>query len=366
MLDSPSDCDLPVCMADLVELGSGFCPVWLWVLPIAVSPMIGLGVAGFVSSGYLSMGARNEICNLASGLGLWVGLRGALVPPGARRVLLPRLISSQTCRRTCGNQPINYPFGTGPGCGDPRFQTSVTCNQNQNQLIFSTHSGCYPITSIDYKNQVLYITDPSMSTCSSTHPSNGFSLDWDAPFTFHDGDLFALLDCSPTSSPLYAGNKPSAFAAAGPLCDTSSAAVCSLLYSCEAVSRLGTPVATCCVYTPVDLGPAFEMDLKKLQCSSYAGIYGFDGKNGDPEKWQYGVALKYKFSFGDDYPTVCEECEKSNGACGYSEAYNSFVCNCPNGMNTTTDCFYPASWSYGLLLLPWRTGSRTLFSFPLR
>ncbi|GMP94192.1 hypothetical protein CsSME_00043732 [Camellia sinensis var. sinensis] len=115
--------------------------------------------------------------------------------------LFPYLILSQTCQRTYGKQPIKYPFGTGPGCGDPRFQTHITCSQDQ--LTFSTHTGCYPVTSIDYTNQVLYITDPSMSTCSCSQPSKGFGLDWDAPFSFHDDNTFALLDCSTTSSPIY-------------------------------------------------------------------------------------------------------------------------------------------------------------------
>ncbi|GMP94184.1 hypothetical protein CsSME_00043727 [Camellia sinensis var. sinensis] len=254
--------------------------------------------------------------------------------------LFPYLIQSQTCQRTCGKQPIKYPFGTGPGCGDPRFQTHITCSQDQ--LTFSTHTGCYPVTSIDYTNQVLYITDPSMSTCSCTQPSKGFSLDWDAPFSFHDDNTFALLDCSTTSSPIYKTNPG----------NNSTA---------TAVSRLDTPVATCCVYTPVDLGPSFEMDLQKLQCTSYSGIYGFGGKNDDPGSWQYGVALKYKFNYNNEFPTNCENCERSNGACGYSGTYNSFVCNCPSGLNTTTDCFFAASWNHGLVLLPWQTGKWVIY-----
>ncbi|KAL7164009.1 hypothetical protein ACSBR2_040006 [Camellia fascicularis] len=267
--------------------------------------------------------------------------------------LFPYLILSQICQRTCGKQPIKYPFGTGPGCGDPRFQTHITCSQDQ--LTFSTHTGCYPVTSIDYTNQVLYITDPSMSTCFCTQPSKGFGLDWDAPFSFHDDNTFALLDCSTTSSPIYKTNPGNNSTATVPLCDTNGAAVCSLLFSCQAVSRLDTPVATCCVYTPVDLGPSFDMDLQKLQCTSYSGIYGFGGKNDDPASWEYGVALKYKFNYNNEFPTNCENCERSNGACGYSGTYNSFVCNCLSGLNTTTDCFFAASWNHGLVLFPWQT-----------
>ncbi|XP_052173518.1 wall-associated receptor kinase 3 [Diospyros lotus] len=264
-------------------------------------------------------------------------------------ILVPYCVSSQTCRKTCGKQPLQYPFGSAAGCGDPRFQKYITCSQDQ--LTLSTHSGCYPVTSIDYPNQVLYITDPSMSTCSCTNPSKGFGLDWDAPFSFADSTIFALLGCSATSSVYSSGGS------AAPRCDPTGAPVCNLLNSCQAVSLVETPVSSCCVYTPVDLGPAFEMDLQKLQCSSYAGIYGFDGKNDDPRTWNYGLALKYKFNFNNDYPGMCASCERSNGVCGYSGNDNSFLCNCPSGLNMTTECFFAASWSNSLVLLPWQAGT---------
>ncbi|KAL3501300.1 hypothetical protein ACH5RR_035749 [Cinchona calisaya] len=276
-------------------------------------------------------------------------------------IYIPSVLA-QACQNTCGSIPIKYPFGTGPGCGDPRFQAHVTCNQQQ--LTFSTHTGFYPITSIDYNNQVLYITDPSMSTCSCSQPSKGFSLDWNAPFNFHDDTVFALLDCSTSSSPIYksiGANNSTSF----PLCDSHGADVCSVLYSCQAISRLNIPDSTCCVYTPVDLGPSFEMDLQKLQCTAYSGLYGFNDQESNPDSWKYGVALKYKFNFNNEYPTMCANCEKSNGVCGYSEPYNSYVCNCPSGLNTSTDCLYGASWSNGLRFDHWKTGIFGIYSLAL-
>lgn len=98
-----------------------------------------------------------------------------------------------------------------------------------------------------------------------------------------------------------------------------------------------------CVYTPVDLGPAFEMDLQKLQCSSYSGFYSFNGQDANPDNWKYGITLKYKFNVYNNYPSSCADCERSHWVCGYGGAYDSFVCNCPNGLNTTSDCLFWAT-----------------------
>ncbi|XP_010272179.1 PREDICTED: uncharacterized protein LOC104608033 [Nelumbo nucifera] len=269
---------------------------------------------------------------------------------------LPSFVSPQSCKKTCGDQLIRYPFGSGPGCGDPRFQKYITCNQQK--LSMTTHTGSYPVNAIDYDNQVIYIQDPTMSTCSSTHSSKGFGLDWDAPFVFHDDNVFALLDCSTSSSPLY---KSSSLFNGGnsseiPLCDNEGAPFCSLLYSCPEISTLNLPISTCCVYTPVDLGPVFKIDLQRLQCTSYTAVYSFNGQQSNPESWNYGVALKYRFNVNNDYPRECSTCERSNGVCGYTGFFNSFICSCITGVNTTTDCYFEAYWSNGIRLNPPQIG----------
>ncbi|KAI4314241.1 hypothetical protein L6164_027170 [Bauhinia variegata] len=254
--------------------------------------------------------------------------------------LLPCLISSQTCQRICGKQILKYPFGSDPGCGDPRFQPHVSCSQQR--VTFTTHTGSYPVTSIDYANQIIYISDPTMSTCSCTVPSKGFGLNWAAPFTFHDSTIFALLDCSMNSSSIYKANGYEDGSNSKLLCDQGTP-ICSLLYSCRPISIINLPISTCCVYTPVNLGPSFEMDLQKLQCPSYSGFYNFNPQQSNPEKWNYGIALKYKFSVTNDYPSNCAACEKSNGVCGYNQAFSSFICNCPNGI----DCFFTSTYNNG-------------------
>ncbi|KAL4198595.1 hypothetical protein AMTRI_Chr03g46750 [Amborella trichopoda] len=181
------------------------------------------------------------------------------------------LAQDQSCKSTCGNIHVQYPFGTGSGCGDLRFSPYLCCDEDKQQLLLTTHSG----------------------------------WDWIA------------------------------------------------LYLCPAVAGIGSPVSTCCIYSPVNLGPAFDMDLRKLNCNSYAAVYGFDAQRSDPGSWRYGVALKYRFNVENDYPEMCRSCERSNGACAFGVGtYHSFACSCPNGVNTSTDCFFPG-WSTGATLKSW-------------
>ncbi|KAL9855942.1 putative wall-associated receptor kinase, galacturonan-binding domain-containing protein [Arabidopsis thaliana] len=234
-------------------------------------------------------------------------------------------VSSQACQKTCGQIPIKYPLGTGSGCGDPRFTRYITCDPDQQTLTLTTHTGSYPITSVDYAKQEIYVTDPSMSTCACTRPSHGFGLDWDAPFSFHDDTVLRSL-------------------------------------TVPAISLINLQVSTCCVYVPLDLGPSFEMDLNKLKCSSYSGFYNLGpGQESHPENWNYGIALKYKFNVFDEYPGVCGSCERSNGACGFNTQSSSFVCNCPGGINTTSDCFF--LYNSASILVPWF--SREWVMYPL-
>ncbi|BBG99390.1 Putative membrane lipoprotein [Prunus dulcis] len=84
----------------------------------------------------------------------------------------------------------------------------------------------------------------------------------------------------------------------------------------------------------------------------------FNEHQSDPNSWKYGIALKYKFSVNNEYPSSCANCERSTGICGYYSggAYSSFLCNCPNGINTTNDCYFGANYNYGSRLSSWQIG----------
>ncbi|KAF8399594.1 hypothetical protein HHK36_015463 [Tetracentron sinense] len=234
-----------------------------------------------------------------------------------------------TCRDTCGSIPVKYPFGTGFGCGHPSFTRYVKCSSAT--LQFSTPTGIYTVSSIDYVSDTLVITDPLISTCSSMQNSGSFSLDSSAPFNVMTENVFVLLGCS-TSSPVFDPNQD--------LCDTGSGShVCRGMYSCKGVEGIGlepsAAMSTCCVYqSATRMG--YELDLPKLQCSTYTCIYGFGEDEGDPMKWKYGISLQFNDSY---YTDGCKECEASGGTCGFAGSDGSFACICRNGVNTTLNCY---------------------------
>ncbi|XP_043705078.1 wall-associated receptor kinase-like 15 [Telopea speciosissima] len=242
------------------------------------------------------------------------------------------------CSDTCGSIPVKYPFGTGLGCGNPDFGRYIKCKAGK--LQFSTSSGAYTVSSIDYQTQTVILSDPLMSTCNSMQNSGSFRLDSSSPFNIVTEDIFVLLGCS-TTSPVFDPNEE--------LCDNTGSAsrVCKGLYSCKGVSGIGlepnAPISTCCVYeAPIGLLGSSSyavLDLPKLQCSSYSCIYGFGEDEMDPKKWNYGISLQFNDSNYQTDASNCKNCEVSGGLCGFNGLDESFACVCRNGVNTTTTCY---------------------------
>ncbi|XP_027100090.2 uncharacterized protein [Coffea arabica] len=236
-----------------------------------------------------------------------------------------------TCHDTCGGVPIKFPFGSGFGCGHPHFARYIRCSSGV--LQFTTGTGIYTVSSIDYSSNTILVTDPLMSTCSSMQNSGSFILDRESPFSITTDNVFVLLGCS-TTSPVFDKRQD--------LCDTGSGSnICRGLYSCNAITGIGlvpsAPISTCCVYEPpIPLGSGYGLDLPKLQCSSYSSVIGFGGDEGNPMKWQYGIPLQFNGSY---YTESCKNCEDSGGSCGFSGFNQSFACICKNGMNTTINCY---------------------------
>ncbi|XP_020233322.2 wall-associated receptor kinase-like 20 isoform X2 [Cajanus cajan] len=263
-------------------------------------------------------------------------MAGAAASLSTLLLLLHICTSTPTgCRDTCGSTHVEYPFGTGPGCGSPLFSPYITCASNGtgDQLFLRTHSASYPISSISYATATLTLTPPSMSTCASMHPSpSNFGLDWSSPFQIASS-TFLLLSCQPSIS------------LSSPLCDPSFDYLCAAIYACPAVLSPNMPpfppTNTCCVYSPANLDAKGELDLKAMKCSAYASVMSLGDNPTDPTHWLYGIALKYSFggALDNNYVTTkCSACQSSGGICGFAPPGNAFLCVCKGGYNTSLDC----------------------------
>lgn len=238
------------------------------------------------------------------------------------------------CRTTCGALTVKYPFGTGYGCGSPRFSSHVTCSSDD-RLLLNTHTGDYPITSISYSDSTVVISPPSMSTCSKMHEFRTLGIDWTGPFQL-GSSTFLLLDCeSPSDSLSIRGSA---------ICDLSYAHLCASIYSCPSVVDLGLPLFaptnSCCVYSPANFDGNGELDLRELKCGGFSSVVRLGEYETDPMRWEYGVELKYGYGALENsvMETKCKGCEMSGGACGFTPPENLFVCVCERGFNTSTDC----------------------------
>lgn len=281
---------------------------------------------------------------MSSALSAWLFFNVLLILPLPHTVSAAahRMPGNGTCQNTCGTIPVKFPFGTGFGCGHPDFARYVKCSYGA--LQFSTGTGIYNISSVDYQSSTMIVADPFMSTCSSMENSGSFRLDRASPFTLTPDNIFVLLGCSTTST---------LFDPDDDLCDTGSGSrICRGMYSCKGITGLGleqnAPISTCCVYeSTLSLGSGYSLDLPKLQCSSYTSIYEF-GDEGDPMKWKYGISLQYNNSY---YTEPCNNCETSGGICGFAELDESFACICPNGVNTTNNCYGRGKFTPALVVV---------------
>ncbi|CAA6669810.1 unnamed protein product [Spirodela intermedia] len=228
---------------------------------------------------------------------------------------------------------IVYPFGTGFGCGSPLFFPSVTCtsggisdDSGSDQLVLTTHTGTYPITSISYSTSTLTISPSTMSKLHHHAPLHrrfrsrlGRAIPA-RPFHVRTPRVLRqyLLPQLQEQRP-HLRHEP-----------VSRLRVTVLLprHALPGHSDL-CPANSCCVYSPASLGPKGELDLADLHCAAYTSVMSYGDVATDPLRWQYGVVLKFGQTRFEEYggAEMCGACESSGGVCGYTpRGTTSAVC----------------------------------------
>ncbi|KAL6553462.1 hypothetical protein OROGR_007304 [Orobanche gracilis] len=102
------------------------------------------------------------------------------------------------CRTSCGQIPINYPFGVDDGCGSPYYRHILLCSES-GQLQLRTPSGRYPIQNISYSDPHIIVTDPFMWVCQDGNdfrPVRPFSLDTSTRFRMSPQNDYLFFNCS--------------------------------------------------------------------------------------------------------------------------------------------------------------------------
>ncbi|KAI9195954.1 hypothetical protein LWI28_019708 [Acer negundo] len=234
--------------------------------------------------------------------------------------------TSATCRTTCGDIAINYPFGVDDGCGAPQYRHMLNCSTN---LFFTTPSGNYKVQSIDYKTKTMVIYDPSMSTCSILQPHHDFIMTdiQSAMMPPSPDTVFALINCS-IDSPVLNHYKN--------LCFNFSDHSCEELYgSCNAfrlfhlVANVSSPP---CCFTSYDTVKYMSMNI--LDCTHYTTVINTDSLKGlGPSDWVYGIRLSYSMP-----ETGCDRCSQSGGTCGFDTETEGMTCLCSSYLNSTREC----------------------------
>ncbi|KAL6561806.1 hypothetical protein OROMI_017407 [Orobanche minor] len=102
------------------------------------------------------------------------------------------------CRTSCGQIPINYPFGLDDGCGSPYYRHILICTESE-LLQLRTPSGRYPIRNISYSDPHIIVTDPFMWACqdgNNFRPVRPFSLDTSTRFRLSPQNDYLFFNCS--------------------------------------------------------------------------------------------------------------------------------------------------------------------------
>ncbi|KFK43456.1 hypothetical protein AALP_AA1G127600 [Arabis alpina] len=247
---------------------------------------------------------------------------------------------SNRCRSSCGNIPINYPFGIDDGCGSPYYRHMLICSDNNTKLQLRTPSGKYPVKSISYSDPHLLLSDPFMWNCQDRdnfRPTRSFSIDSSTHFTVSPQNDYLFFNCNPNKvivepKPLFCERFPDRCDSS---CDSSSY-LCRHLPGCG--SALGSRVS-CCSYYPK---ATQSLRLMLENCATYTSVYW---RSSGVENAPYDQFPEYGIRVDFEYPVtmkclLCQETTKGGGVCGFDTRTRGFLCLCKQG-NVTSYCKDP-------------------------
>jgi hypothetical protein len=240
------------------------------------------------------------------------------------------------CRTSCGNIPINYPFGIDDGCGSPYYRHILVCSEPGN-LELRTPSGRYPVLRISYSDPHILVTDPFMWNChdgDNFRPTRPFSLDTSTHFSLSPQNEYLFFNCSEDDviiqpKPIFCEHFPERCDSS---CDSASY-LCRHLPQCP--SSLSGSSTSCCSYYPK---ATESLRLMLKYCASFTSVYW---KNiGEPQPYDQVPEYGIRVDFDIPVTTHCLQCEdtlKGGGTCGFDTHTHSFLCLCGEG-NATTYC----------------------------